>query len=241
MRVGFNEIDLAVGTSPPYGKPLPTQKYHVQQPPPEDDATVRDIALILAAGYTLDQMVSKLSALLPSTEISVIKAVVGLASSAARPRVSAVGPVTRLVRGDELYFRAAYIIKAAKRVTRAIDSGKPIRTALADESTLYRSHQKARQGRLEAADAVDRASKQFGDLLGWYLNPLLNNEIECIKANGHNFHATEGTVIGWPGTVHPNCGCKPGPPIPGAGMVNDAVKPIVMDTFGKKVYLVKSA
>jgi hypothetical protein len=72
------------------------------------------------------------------------------------------------------------------------------------------------------------------------LNPLLNNEAECIAANGHNFYAEHGTVIGLPGSVHNRCGCYAGPPWTGAAMVDDvfrnltALKPKVHAKFKLK-------
>lgn len=98
-----------------------------------------------------------------------------------------------------------------------------LKIALADENLLYQRHEQARKGRLRAAAQTASASKKYGQLLGWYLDPSLNNDAECIAANGNNYYARTGTVIGWPGSVHPNCGCTPGPPHANGGMVNDVI------------------
>lgn len=139
----------------------------------------------------------------------------------------------REVRDAEVFFRAAYIANAAQRMQRAMNEGATQREALRREAPYYAQHEQARAGRLRAAAQVQTAAKvvgwpdERGTLVGWYLNPLLHNEVECKVANGNNFYAEEGTVIGLPGSVHNRCGCYAGPPISGAGLVNDALANVV--------------
>jgi hypothetical protein len=138
------------------------------------------------------------------------------------------------VRDNEVYMRAAYLANAAKRMQRSMDDGKTEREALHKEQPHYRAHERARRGRLDAAAQVEQAAAHVGytdargTLLGWYRNPLLNNDAECLAADGHNFYAEEGTVLGLPGSVHSGCGCYAGPPHEGAGLVNDAVSNLVV-------------
>lgn len=238
-------LDLAV----PYGKPLPAEQTHTVQPPPQNDEIVRQVAEILATGAAITTLAAGISALLPDIETSVLLASLGLVNSGTahtpNNRPSAVGlphsgSAMQVARGQELYFRAAYLVRAARRMQEDIAEGKPIRTALAQESLHYRQHEAARKGRLNSVAKASKAAEMYGDLLGWYLNPLLNNEIECIHADGNNFSAAEGTVIGYPGAVHPNCGCAAGPPIEGAGMVNDAVASILRTPGGKRIVRLKA-
>lgn len=144
----------------------------------------------------------------------------------------------RIERDREALYRGAYLLKAAERVQASVDAGKSLREALNAESPYYVAHEKARRGRLDAVTEAHRIAMRLGTvvqtpegttrtLLGWYLDPLLKNDPECVAANGHNYYAEEGTVIGYPGAVHLHCGCKSGPPIEGAGMVNDAVRGVV--------------
>lgn len=139
----------------------------------------------------------------------------------------------REVRDTEVYFRAAYLANAAQRLQRSLNAGSTEREALRREAPYYRMHEEARRGRLHAAAQVQTAARTFGikddrgTLVGWYLNPLLHNEVECVTANGHNFYAEEGTVIGLPGSVHNRCGCYAGPPHVGAMMVNEAMANVV--------------
>lgn len=152
----------------------------------------------------------------------------------------------RRIRDHEVFYRAAYLANAAHRLQRAMNSGASQRQALRQERAYYHLHEEARKGRLQAAAQVQRAADLFGiqddrgTLIGWYLNPLLHNEVECITANGNNFYAEEGTVIGLPGSVHNRCGCYAGPPIEGAGMVNDAVKKIAVFTRSRPKFKLKA-
>lgn len=151
----------------------------------------------------------------------------------------------RRFRDREVFYRAAYLANAAHRLQRAMNSGASQRDALRQERVYYKMHEEARRGRLKAAAQVQTAARMFGQrdetgtLVGWYLNPLLENEVECIAANGNNFYAEAGTVIGIPGAVHNRCGCYAGAPHYGAGMVNDAVKNIAVFTRAKPRFKLK--
>lgn len=204
-------------------------------PPPSQDETVQHVVEILLAGYAIDKTAHMLAAIIPGisakTFIAAISNSGGMDGHSAHARLErfSLDPDTHgaeVARGaarSELFYRAAYIVHAAERIEKDVASGKPVSKAVLDESKVFRSHEAARRGRMEAAAAVGVAANRFGPLLGWYLDPLLNNEPECIAANGNNFYAAEGTIIGHPGAVHLNCGCSAGPPHEGAGMVNDAV------------------
>lgn len=140
----------------------------------------------------------------------------------------------RLERDREALYRGAYLLKAAERLQAALDAGKDFREAYAQEKRYFDQHERARAARLDAVTEAQRVGAWMGQrvevgettrtLVGWYINPLLKNDPECLVANRHNFYAEEGTVIGYPGAVHLNCGCYAGEPIPGAGMVNDAIR-----------------
>lgn len=139
----------------------------------------------------------------------------------------------RVVANHDMYFRAAYVANAAKRIQLNIDNGMPEREALRREGVNFARHEAARKDRLRAVSQVQVTGEMFGQpdddgtLVGWYHNPFLNNEAECLAASGHNFYVEEGTSIGLPGSVHANCGCYAGPPHVGMGMVDDAVKKVV--------------
>lgn len=137
-------------------------------------------------------------------------------------------------RDREVYMRSAYLANAAKRMQRGLDAGLDKREVLKSEQRHYLAHEKARRQRLEAAAQVQVSGKSYGVQdedgsvwLGWYHNPFLDNDAECLAASGHNFDAAKGTVIGFPGSVHPGCGCYAGPMHIGAGTVDEALRKVV--------------
>jgi hypothetical protein len=227
------DFDLAE-TVEPIEQQDPTQTATVTTPPAQDE-TAQHIVEILLAGYTLDKTAKAIAAIVPGISIEIWRAALvstgGTKGHAAHARLNAheLRPdspgagVAKSAARREIVYRAAYIARAAARMQADVREGRSIAEAVRAEIPVYRSHEAARRGRLDAAARVGTAANMFGPMLGWYLNPLLNNEPECIAANGHNFYADESTIIGDPGAVHLNCGCTAGPPIPGAGMVNDAV------------------
>lgn len=131
--------------------------------------------------------------------------------------------VVRQVRDNELYFRSAYIVAASHRLNEALRGGATLQDAMRQERPFTRAHEQARRNRLNTSIKMQQLADLHGPLLGWYRDPLSNSETECFDADGHNFLAAEGTVIGFPGSVHPHCHCVAGPPHPDGGMVNDHV------------------
>jgi hypothetical protein len=211
---------------------------HAVQPPPQTSTLVRNVAIILASYASIAAMAEGIEVLTGASR-SVLVAAIGLTQrgSAARPRprmaahglhyASESAQLARDAADDDLYFRAAYVLSATQRMQEAIGGGKTLPEAVADEARWQAAHEAARRGRLDAAAKVAAAATKHGNLLGWYLDPDLNNEIECILASGNNFYADRGTVIGLPGSVHPRCGCHAGAPHEAGGMVDDAVAPVL--------------
>lgn len=198
---------------------------------PDDDTTVRRIAVVLIYSGDPQEQTRLIARMLAPFGISkeAVDIARGLAESGTNHRPNAKladhGATTKGlvkdVRDADLYYRAAYLANAAQRIDRSLDAGKTQREALRAERVYFRAHEEARRGRLRSAAQVQAAQGLFGDTLGWYLNPMLKNDPECIAANGHNFDANEGTVVGLPGSVHRNCGCYAGPPHEGARLVNE--------------------
>lgn len=113
--------------------------------------------------------------------------------------------IVRATANEDLYFRAAYIVKASRRVQKGLNAGKQLPAILSGENVYYRKHELARTQRAKAGRRAAVAAQLYGNVLGWYLNPRLNNEIECITAAGNNFKADSVPKIGLPGLVHMNC------------------------------------
>lgn len=216
---------------------------------PQDDPNVHAISDILLAGGSILVIVAALVALLKPLRIRrvAIMAAVGLAmhdrSSAhtpnARLKVNGLDPkspaaaVARSQRVQELHYRAAYLLAAAKRIQAQLNEGSSVREAVQKEAPIYKRHEAARKNRLDSAAKVAKASDLFGDELGWYRNPDSHSETECLAADGNNFSSSQGTIIGWPGSVHPQCACEAGPPHEDGGSVNDAVRGVISIGQGK--------
>jgi len=243
---GEGDIELA---APQPEQPPAAAKVQTSVPV-QQDTLVRDVAVVLAAGASIEVTMAGLRSLLAPLGVTdaALRAALGLASrgSAHRPNARLAGTgqrtaagLTKEVRDHELFYRAQYLVAASQRIEGSLRHGETIHAALADESLNYRRHEQARKGRSKAAAQVVTASRVYGPLLGWYLNPLLNNDPECIAANGHNFYAEQGTAIGLPGSVHPQCGCYAGPPIQGAAMVNDVLGNVIR--FGTRKHHLRSA
>jgi hypothetical protein len=225
-------IDLA---TPAPAKPQEQVQTQPQQPPQSTTSAVTAIAAVLVAGGTAAFLAARIHSILRHWKIEeeVVAEVVKLTEEGTGHVPGLAGArhlhTVKVARHD-VFFRAAYIANAAWRIHKRVRQGESIAEAIADEGRFFAMHEQARKGRLRAAEQVATAAEFFGipeedgTLVGWYLNPLLNNEAECIAANGHNFYAEHGTVIGLPGSVHNGCGCYAGPPWTGAAMVDDVFR-----------------
>lgn len=202
-------------------------------PPPSDVPLTQRVAEILLAAYALDKTVALLAELLAPYRLgrAALAAAVSIASrSAHTPRAvmaaldidprSNAAHVSRHAARNDVYYRAAYVVKAAGRIQRSLDQGMSVDDAIKAELPNFEAHREARRRRLDAAGKTALAAETYGALLGWYRNPLLDSDTDCIAADGNNFYAAQSTIIGWPGSVHPNCGCWAGPPHEGGGMVD---------------------
>jgi hypothetical protein len=133
------------------------------------------------------------------------------------------GPAARLMVADVPYYRAWYITNACRRLERTPDDP----AAMAKESRYFRLHLNAMSNRLARADEMDRAaadvarpgSRTHRPLLGWRAVMDDRTTAECRAANGKNFYADREPLIGWPGTVHTKCRCRPTAPHPGAAVL----------------------
>lgn len=220
-------------------------KYRAKHAPSDEDL-VRLIANALKAKSSKHRVQLAFTGTHVSPEAAAAAFVLCGRGTVARPNARLKGSKStraiKKVRDTELLYRANYLLNAARRIQESIDEGMTVRQATRKESGNWQAHEKARRGRLDSVREAERQAQFYGDLLGWYLNPFLNNDRECIVANGNNFYASKGTIIGYPGSVHPNCGCTAGPPHPGGKLVNAALvssgvlrdhhRPLLLDTVG---------
>lgn len=129
----------------------------------------------------------------------------------------------RQTAAEEVRFRAAFLLNSSRRIEDAWAKGTPPAEQAKREIRYWALHHQAAANRLERAREVDVASQAFGRLLGWYAVDDDRTSVECRRADGNNFRADQRPMIGWPGTVHPHCRCRPGLAHAGGRMVDQVV------------------
>lgn len=113
----------------------------------------------------------------------------------------------------ELLTRATYAVNAFKRLT---SKGKGNWTkALSKEGANYLAHRRAQKAREQKLGVIDDAIDRWGFLLSWRAVLDDTTTAECRAAHGANFDVNDPPDIGYPGLVHINCRCIPGPPVNG--------------------------
>lgn len=199
------------------------------QPAPGDDPAVQHVADLLLAGGAAVLTAAAIYRLLRRLHRPVSLTAVTLATVLTtrgtnhEPRMVGSSAVARAQRTREAYFRAAYLINAATRITTSMAGGTPGRDALRRERVYWRAHEKARQARMQGAAHVARKAEMFGPLLGWYTTRDDRTTPECRAANGTNFSALRPPVIGWPRTLHGGtCRCDAGPPFANGRTTDEA-------------------
>jgi hypothetical protein len=212
---------------------------HQIQPPPQDSELVRDVAGLLVAGAVGALLTGALLRLLhpfgvQARAITLALRLVSRGTSTQPRMIGQTGPV-RAQQSEEAYYRAAYLIEAAKRMQislyadRALPPDEAARNAIRDEERYRQMHERARQNRMAAAVDVAKIASDIGsDLLGWMAHPDDKVTPECLAADGCNFSIDQRPLIGWPGQPHGGtCRCIPVPPYAGRPTVDEATKHLI--------------
>lgn len=143
-----------------------------------------------------------------------------ISASSASTVLLPTGPASRATAASEQIYRAAYLVAAAERIQSRINQGMTIRQAVVAERATFNAHRQASANRRQSAQLVDEQAKRTGALLGWSARMDERTSAECARANGRNFPVTARPLIGWPGSVHPNCRCRATSPFAGAALVD---------------------
>lgn len=187
------------------------QQAKKQPPPPKSDAAlITLIAGALAMGKSVQATATILSPLI-GIPVPTLLIVLALAQSRSiKYAVSTIPSATAMSESSALEptYRGEYVLAASRRLQGT--SGADRQKALQAERRYFAQHLEAVKKRRAAAAAVDKARAQFGDELGWHARLDNRTSPECREANGRNFSASRIPPIGWPGSVHPDCRCKPG-------------------------------
>jgi SPP1 gp7 family putative phage head morphogenesis protein len=211
--------------------PQTQQPQAPQQPQQSNTALVAVVATVLAAQLLPSFGLPALTPLLvPDRNPRGIAALrVALDTTEAYPDVPMQGTgaaQAEMVRVNTLR-RAAYVVNSMMRLRTAIDAAMAQGESLAEaeqevrnnEAVYFRQHVVAAGNRMAAASKIDSLAMQYGPTLGWYAANDKRTTPECRAADGSNFSALSPPAIGWPGVVHMNCRCQPGPPHRNAEML----------------------
>lgn len=189
-----------------------------QQPsssPQQDAALVAAIAALLAVKAAPRPTALKIAALL-GVPVAAVVPVVGIALAAPwgtnvrglRPGGSPAATRTNLE--SEGAYRAAYVLAASRRWHEGLKNGVSEEVLKEREDRFFKQHLEAQANRRVASAAVDKMARKYGATLGWYAVLDTKTSPECKAAHGKNFDIGKRPVIGYPGSVHPHCRCKPG-------------------------------
>jgi hypothetical protein len=121
-------------------------------------------------------------------------------------------------------YDVAFLINASRRITESMTKGKTADEAGKVQRAYNKQHVVANRVRNEQIQKAKTVSDKHGPLVGWYAQFDSKTSPACRLANGNNFDAMAGTVIGYPGSVHPHCRCRVGPPFPNGQMVDDVLQ-----------------
>lgn len=196
-----------------------------QTPPPDEEGELTEAILaLLALNASMEATAAALSAVLLVPVSLCLKFLQQLGKAALKAfRRATVKPkeksAEKIADLANLRYRAAFIKNALRRIWKAPDK----KLALKRELDFWKAHIRAGQRRKLMGKRVDFVAKRHGELLGWYAKMDDRTSAECRAADGRNFLAFTPPVIGYPGGVHPHCRCVPGPPHPGAKMVDDSL------------------
>lgn len=194
----------------------PAARSQQQQQAAAQIAQILATTSVTAAAPTLTALLAAVgvSAAASSAALTLIGA------SSAPPVLLSNGPASRATAASEQIYRAGYLLGAAERIQSRLNQGMTRREAMLAERGNFRAHLLAQANRRRAALAVDAAAGRHGSILGWKATLDARTGPECRAANGRNFSVFARPSIGWPGTVHPHCRCRPAAPFVGAGLVD---------------------
>lgn len=190
-------------------------KQKKQEPQRTDAELIAIIAGAIAVGASASATATSLSALLgiPVATLSAVLKFALVKPGAYGPsQIHGVTTAAAESARVEPTFRAEYVLAASRRMDEAVRRGVSLDEAERRESQYYRQHLEAMLNRAKVAGTVDRAAGRFGDILGWHAKLDSRTSPECREAHGKNFNASVRPPIGYPGSVHPYCRCKPGKP-----------------------------
>lgn len=212
---------------------------HDYQPPPQESDLVRQVAALLTAGAVGALLTGAILRLLAPFGVGIRAVTLALRlvqrGTQTKPRMIGQAAPVRAQQDEEMYYRAAYLIEAAKRMQATLTANRDLPIDEASQAAIERErrflamHEAARKLRMAAAVAVAQVSREVGGvLLGWWASPDDRTTPECRAAGGHNFRVDQRPLIGWPGQPHGGtCRCVAGAPFYDAITVDEATRHLI--------------
>lgn len=212
---------------------------HEIQPPPQEEELVRNVATLLTAGVVGALLTGGMLRLLRPFGVGPRAITLALRlvtrGTNTTPRMQGHEAPVRAQQEEEVYYRAAYFIAAAKRMQATLDDNTALpvdqasKMAIQKEERFRAMHEASRRLRMRAAVQVAQVAYEVGGmLLGWMAHPDDKTTPECRAADGHNFRIDQRPLIGWPGQPHGGtCRCVPVPPYAGVPMVDEATRSLI--------------
>lgn len=203
------------------------------QPPPQQSNTALVAATAAILGTSLLPTFA-LPALIPvlipdrnPTSVAALRVALEVTEQFPEPSLQGVGAAQAEMIRENTLRRAAYVVNSMMRLRKAIEDARAHGQSLNEaeqsvrtsEAVYFRQHVQAAGNRMAAASKIDALASSYGPILGWYAQEDRRTTPECRAADGKNFSALYPPEIGWPGVVHMNCRCQPGPPHRNGGML----------------------
>lgn len=212
----------------PPAAPLPEESTRI----PPAGSSVQELLTALVAAMVAGasvEILARIIARFPDLARRVVERILfgrgwgGLLTATAEERVllprdgSPAALVMEQLVNQNAFRRAAYLINAVRRLEPAAASGDQSRVdrAMRAEDRFQAAHLEAERRRNVAASAVALVASQYGIndrgelLLGWLAIRDNRTSADCRWAHGRNFNALVVPRIGYPGTVHLDCRCRP--------------------------------
>lgn len=212
---------MSYPAGPPDPYDSPTGQAAAQYPPPEpsgnaaDDFIIAALVAAIIAGWVLSKirdLLTKAQDVDPETVTFLLRQTV-FVQLLKMDEYAPTNPMLGAQRRQNAFRRAAYVVNAARRMTTAVRTRDPatITAAWDRELNYLGSHLQANHKRNEAAIQLAKRWQRAGRpaLMGWWAKRDNRTSKECLAAHGRNFDPKSIPPIGYPGSVHPNCRCKP--------------------------------
>jgi hypothetical protein len=198
-------------------------------PPPASQQLALQTSVVLASATTAAAASAALWPLFSAAGIyqQAMTKAVDIVLGVPLDRFGVIGSASISMIRLNLLRNAQFLVSCAQRITadlidaqsRGLDVNAVFQKSVSRETRYFGMHMTAGWNRAKAAAMVDMTALTHGRLLGWNTVRDKHTSRDCLAADGKNFYAEAMPLIGYPGSVHPNCRCFPGRAHEGAAIL----------------------